>query len=135
MRTAPQDKLTDLILERLEGMMPARRPVALHEPSIGADAWGLVKDCLDSGWVSSAGAYVDRFEQGLADYTGIANAVATVNGTAALHTCVLLAGVRPGDEVLLTALTVVGTANPVAARGAIPHFGDSAGDTLGVSPQ
>ena len=135
MRTAPQDKLTDLILERLEGMMPARRPVALHEPSIGADAWGLVKDCLDSGWVSSAGAYVDRFEQGLADYTGIANAVATVNGTAALHTCLLLAGVRPGDEVLLPALTFVGTANPVAAMGAIPHFVDSAGDTLGVSPQ
>jgi perosamine synthetase len=135
MRTATQDKLTDLILERLEGMMPARRPVALHEPSFGTDAWGLVKDCLDSGWVSSAGAYVDRFEQGLADYTGIANAVATVNGTAALHTCLLLAGVRPGDEVLLPALTFVGTANPVAAMGAIPHFVDSAGDTLGVSPR
>lgn len=135
MCTATREKLTDLILERLEGMMPAQRPVALHEPSFGADAWGLVKDCLDSGWVSSAGAYVDRFEQGLVDYTGIANAVATVNGTAALHTCLLLADVRPGDEVLLPALTFVGTANPVAAMGAIPHFVDSAGDTLGVSPQ
>jgi perosamine synthetase len=135
MYTATQDSLADRILERMECVLPAQRPIPLHEPSFGTGAWGLVRDCLDSGWVSSAGAYVDRFEQRLADYTGMAHAVATVNGTAALHTCLLLAGVQPGDEVLLPALTFVGTANAVAAMGAVPHFVDSAPDTLGVDPQ
>lgn len=132
---AGTDKLTDRVLARLERMLPAQRPIALHEPSLDSGAWELVKDCLDSGWVSSVGAYVDRFEQGLGDFSGIAHAVATVNGTAALHTCLLLAGVEAEDEVLLPALTFVGTANPVAAMGAIPHFVDSAGDNLGVDPR
>jgi perosamine synthetase len=128
------DNLTDRILDRLEHLLPAQRPVALHEPAFEASAWEKVKDCLDSGWVSSVGAYVDGFERGLADYTGIPHVAATVNGTAALHTCLVMAGVRPGDEVLLPALTFVGTANPVAAMGAVPHFVDSASDTLGVDP-
>ncbi len=132
MAAAAQDNLIDRILDRLEHLLPAQRPVPLHEPQFQANAWEKVKDCLDSGWVSSVGAYVDAFEQGLADYTGITHAVATVNGTAALHSCLLLAGVRPDDEVLMPTLTFVGTANPVAAMGAVPHFVDSAPDTLGV---
>jgi perosamine synthetase len=134
MQAAQQDNPAERILERLQGLLPAQRPIALHEPALQANAWEKVKDCLDSGWVSSVGAYVDAFEQGLAGYTGIPHAVATVNGTAALHTCLLLAGVVPGDEVLLPALTFVGTANPVAAMGAVPHFVDCARDTLGVDP-
>jgi len=122
------------ILERLESVLPSERPIPLHEPALDASAWDNVKDCLDSGWVSSVGAYVDAFENGLADYTGIPHSVATVNGTAALHTCLLLAGVEADDEVLLPALTFVGSANPVAAMGATPHFVDSAPDTLGVDP-
>lgn len=129
-----QDNLVDRILDRLEALLPAQRPVPLHEPAFEANAWAKVKDCLDSGWVSSVGAHVDAFEQGLAACSGLPHAVATVNGTAALHTCLLLAGVQPGDEVLLPALTFVGTANPVAAMGAMPHFVDSASDTLGVDP-
>jgi perosamine synthetase len=134
MTAMAEHALQQRILARLEALLPAARPVPLHEPSFGADAWAQVKDCLDSGWVSSVGAHVDRFEQDLADYTGIGHAVATVNGTAALHTCLLLAGVKPGDEVLLPALTFVGTANPVAAMGAVPHFVDSDHATLGVDP-
>jgi len=134
MQATQQDNPAEHILERLQGLLPAQRPIALHEPALQANAWEKVKDCLDSGWVSSVGAYVDAFEQGLAGYTGIPHAVATVNGTAALHTCLLLAGVVPGDEVLLPALTFVGTANPVAAMGAVPHFVDCARDTLGVDP-
>jgi len=134
MDAASPHNLTERILARLEGLLPARRPVALHEPAQLDAAWPQVKDCLDSGWVSSVGAYVDGFEQGLSDFTGIPHAVATVNGTAALHTCLLLAGVQPGDEVLLPALTFVGTANPVAAMGAVPHFVDSDPATLGVDP-
>lgn len=124
----------DSILAQLEAMLPVQRPIPLHEPTFPANAWALVKDCLDSGWVSSVGAYVERFEHELSEVTGVSHVVATVNGTAALHTCLLLAGVKPGDEVLLPALTFVGTANPVAAMGAVPHFVDSAPDTLGVDP-
>lgn len=132
--SAAPDNLVDSVLDRLEHLLPAQRPVALHEPAFEASAWVRVKDCLDSGWVSSVGAHVDGFEHGLADYTGIPHVSATVNGTAALHACLLLAGVQPGDEVLLPALTFVGTANPAAAMGAVPHFVDSARDTLGVDP-
>jgi perosamine synthetase len=134
MHDADVDNLVESVMARLQGLLPSTRPIPLHEPALRPNAWERVKDCLDSGWVSSVGAYVDQFEQGLAECSGIGHAVATVNGTAALHTCLLLAGVQPGDEVLLPALTFVGTANPVAAMGAVPHFVDSAADTLGVDP-
>jgi perosamine synthetase len=106
--------------------------IALHEPEFSERAWTYVKDCLDSGWVSSVGAYVDRFEHDLVRFTGAAHATATVNGTAALHICLLLAGVRPGDEVLVPSLTFIATANAVAYAGAVPHFVDSEPATLGV---
>lgn len=107
-------------------------PVALHEPCFAGNEWTYLKECLDTGWVSSAGKYVDRFEQALAEYTGSKYAVAVVNGTAALHVCLNLAGVVPGDEVLVPALTFVATANAVIYRGAVPHFVDSEEKTLGL---
>lgn len=110
---------------------PARQ-LALHEPEFAGREWELVKDCIDTGWVSSAGAYVDRFERQLEAYTGAAHAIATSNGTAALHACLLLAGVRAGDEVLLPALTFIATANAVSYVGAMPHFVDSEPESLGV---
>lgn len=128
-------KPSDAILDTLRDLLPERRPIGLHEPEFGDTEKALVADCLDSGWVSSVGQYVDRFEQALAEVTGIPHAVATVNGTAALHTCLILAGVRPGDEVLLPALTFIGSANPVAQLGATPHFVDCEAETLGVDPQ
>lgn len=127
--------LTDSILTILSDLLPSQRPIGLHEPSFGDTEKALVADCLDSGWVSSVGQYVDRFEQDLADYTHIPHVVATVNGTAALHTCLILAGVQAGDEVLLPALTFIGSANPVVYQGAVPHFVDCDRDTLGVDPQ
>lgn len=110
-------------------------PVALHEPRFNGNEWSYLKECLDSTFVSSVGKFVDRFESDLAAYTGARHAVAVVNGTAALHVALKLAGVCPGDEVLLPALTFVATANAVAYCDAIPHFVDSAEDTLGVDPQ
>ena len=86
------------------------KPVALHEPSFRGNEWAYVKECIDTGWVSSVGAFVDRFETELADYTGVKKAVATANGTAALHICLLLVGVEPGDEVLTPALTFIASA-------------------------
>lgn len=110
-------------------------PLSLHEPEFGAREWALVKDCLESGWVSSIGRYVDAFEQQLAAFTGANHAVAMVNGTAALHVALLLAGVGRDDEVLLPALTFVATANAVAYCGAQPHFVDCESETFGIDPQ
>lgn len=107
-------------------------PVALHEPEFGGREWQYVKDCIDTGWVSSVGSYVERFERELAAYTGAAHVIATSNGTSALHICLLLAGVEAGDEVLLPTLTFIATANAVSYTGASLHFVDSESVSLGV---
>jgi len=126
---------TQKILQALRSVLPAdHAQVGLHEPSFRGNEWTYVKECLDTGWVSSVGKFVDRFEQQLADYTGTKRAVATVNGTAALHMGLLLVGVRPGDEVLVPTLTFVATANAVSYCGATPHFVDSEAGTLGMDP-
>lgn len=107
-------------------------PAVLHEPVFAGNEWVYVKECLDTGWVSSVGKFVDRFEADLVAYTGAKHAVAVVNGTTALHVALQLAGVQPGDEVLIPALTFVATANAVTYCGATPHFVDSEERTLGV---
>jgi perosamine synthetase len=106
--------------------------IALHEPSFTGNEWSYVKECLDTGWVSSVGKYVTQFEQDLADYTGARHAIATVNGTAALHICYLLAGIQAGDEVLMPTLTFVATVNALSYCGAVPHFIDTEASSLGV---
>lgn len=108
--------------------------VALHEPYFGGNEWRYLKECLDSTFVSSVGPFVDRFEADIASYTGARHAIAVANGTAALHVALLLAGVRPGDEVLVPALTFVATSNAVAYCGAVPHYVDSEERTLGIDP-
>ncbi|MBA3041314.1 MAG: LegC family aminotransferase [Alphaproteobacteria bacterium] len=117
-----------------ETAAPDGQSVVLHEPRFAGAEWEYVKDCLDTGWVSSVGAYVDRFEKELAEAFGVRRAIAAVNGTAALHIALMLAGVKPGDEVLIPALTFAATANAVAYCGAIPHFVDSTMETLGLDP-
>jgi perosamine synthetase len=115
-------------------ILPQAGPVSLHEPTLEGNEWAYVKDCLDSGWVSYLGRYVGRFETMLADFTGVNHVVAVVNGTAALHIALKLAGVEPGDEVFVPALTFVATANAVTYCGATPHFVDSEASTLGLDP-
>jgi len=127
---------TENILNALRKVLPERgSPVALHEPCFSGNEWVYVKECIDTGWVSSAGKFVDRFEQQLADYTGVKRAVAVVNGTAALHVCLGLVGVEQGDEVIMPTLTFIATANAVSYCGAIPHFVDSEETTLGLDPR
>jgi perosamine synthetase len=109
-------------------------PIALHEPTFSGNAWQYVKDCIDTNWVSTVGKYVMRFEQLLEQRTGARHVIATVNGTAALHISLLLAGVQSGDEVLMPALTFVAPANAVAYCGAVPHFVDVDSTSLGVCP-
>ncbi len=108
--------------------------VLLHRPFFPPAAWEYVKDCLDSGWVSSAGSYVTRFEEMLSRETGCRRSVAMVNGTTALEICLLLAGVRRGDEVLCPSLSFVATANAISHCGAAPHFVDVCPQRLSVSP-
>ena len=122
------------IINTLKSVLPKKEYIPLHEPEFGGNEWEYVKDCLDSGWVSSVGDYVDRFEQMLCDYTGSPYAVAAVNGTAALHICLLLAGVKAGDEVLVPAVTFIATANVVTYCNSIPHFVDVEERTLGLDP-
>lgn len=110
-------------------------PVSLHEPSFVGNEWLYLKACLDSTFVSSVGKFVDRFEADLAVFTGAKHVVAVVNGTAALHIALKLAGVKSGDEVLIPALTFVATANAVTYCGATPHFIDSESCTLGVDSE
>jgi perosamine synthetase len=110
-------------------------PLTLHEPEFAGREQEYAADCIATGWVSSVGAYVDRFERDLATATGARHVVATSSGTAALHICMLLAGVGPGDEVLVPALTFVATANAIAYTGATPYFIDSEPGSLGVDAE
>jgi perosamine synthetase len=113
---------------------PAKELVLLHRPYFPPTAWEYVKECLDTGWVSSAGSYVTKFEHMLAATTGCKRAVATVNGTAALEICFRLVGVQAGDEVLCPSLSFVATANAISHCGATPHFIDVSIDRLSICP-
>lgn len=110
-------------------------PVALHEPCFAGNEWAYLKECLDSTFVSSVGKFVDRLEADLAAFTGARYAIAVVNGTAALHIALKLAGVQSNDEVLIPSLTFIATANAVSYCGAIPHLVDSREIDLGMDPR
>lgn len=107
------------------GVPPAAGVIPLSIPEINGNEWEYVKECLDTNWVSSAGPFVERFEQMVAGYLGARGAVATVNGTAALHIALLVAGVQPDDEVLVSTLTFIAPANVVRYIGAWPVFMDA----------
>ncbi len=112
----------------------SRTLIPLHQPEFNGKERAFLLDCVDSTFVSSVGKYVNQFETMLTEYTGARYAVAVVNGTAALHMALKLAGVEAGDEVLVPALSFVATANSVAYCGAVPHFVDSELLTLGMDP-
>jgi perosamine synthetase len=99
--------------------------IPLAVPEVRGNEWRYVKECLDTAWVSSVGPYVDRFEQMLAQQVGTKHAVATVNGTAALHVALLVAGVCPEDEVLVSTLTFIAPVNAIRYVGAWPVFIDA----------
>lgn len=107
----------------------------LHAPRFSGNEQRYVQECIASTYVSSVGAYVERFEKALATYTGARRAVAVVNGTAALQVALQVAGVQADDEVIVPALTFVATANAVRYLGAVPHFVDSDESTLGLDPR
>jgi len=109
--------------------------VPLHRPVFDGNEKRYLAECIDSNFVSSVGARVTEFEQKIAEFTGARHAVATVNGTAALHVALQLAGTRPGDEVITQALTFIATCNALSYAGAHPVFVDVDLDTMGMSPE
>ena len=127
-----QRNLSSDVVSAINAVVGSGQAVSLHEPRFRGHEWDYLKECLDSTFVSSVGKFVDRFEADLAAFTGVTRAVAVVNGTAALHVALRMAGVTHGDEVLLPALTFIATANAVAYCGATPHFVDSEANSLGM---
>ncbi|MEQ8715198.1 MAG: LegC family aminotransferase [Cyclobacteriaceae bacterium] len=121
------------IIDFIKSKFPDTPFIPLHEPRFQGNERKYVLDAIDSTYVSSVGRYVDDFEVKLAEYTGAKHAVAMVNGTAALHLALLLAGVKREDEVLTQALTFVATANAISYAGAKPTFVDVDRDTMGLS--
>lgn len=99
--------------------------IPLSAPHLGGNEWTYIKDCLDTGWVSSVGAYVTRFEKELAKAAGTSEAVATTCGTAALHVALLVAGVRPGEEVIVSSMTFIAPVNAICYANAIPVLVDA----------
>ena len=127
-------KYSDLI-EFIKKQYPNKNTIPLHEPSFNGNEKEYVLDTINSTFVSSVGAYVDKFEVMMAELTSTKKAVATVNGTSALQVALRLAGVSIGDEVLTQALTFIATINAIIYNGASPVFLDVDLDTMGLSPK
>ena len=108
--------------------------IPLHEPRFVGNEKKYLNECIDSTFVSSVGQFVDKFEERIASYTGAKYAIVTSNGTSALHTALLLAGVERGDEVITQPLTFVATGNAINYCDAQPVFVDVDKDTMGLSP-
>lgn len=111
-----------------------RETIPLSVPSLTGNEWNYLKDCLDTGWVSSVGSYVDRFEQSVSEYVGTQFGVATVNGTSALHLSLLACGVQRGDEVLAPSFTFIAPVNAIHYCGAEPVFIGSDPATFNLDP-
>ena len=109
--------------------------ILLHRPVFEGNERQYLVECIDSNFVSSVGAKVTEFEEKVAEFTGSKYAIATVNGTAALHVAIQLSGVKPGDEVISQALTFIATCNAISYAGAKPLLIDVDLDTMGLSPK
>ncbi|MCU0416110.1 MAG: LegC family aminotransferase [Cytophagaceae bacterium] len=108
--------------------------IPLHEPVFHGNEKKYLNECIDSGFVSSVGAFVNEFEKAIANYTGAKRAVVVVNGTQALHLACVVAGIQRGDEVITQALSFIATANAISYTGATCVFVDVDKETLGMSP-
>jgi len=108
--------------------------IPLHAPYFGGNEKKYLADTIDSTFVSSVGAYVNRFEDMMAEITGAKYAIATTNGTTALHLALIVAGVKRDEEVITQPLTFVATANAISHAEGIPVFVDVDLDTMGLSP-
>jgi aminotransferase in exopolysaccharide biosynthesis len=127
-------KVFEDIVSVIKDAFPKQAFIPLHVPVFPGNERKYVLDAIDSTYVSSVGAYVNKFEQMMCDITGASHAVAIVNGTNALHLALILAGVERGDEVLSQSLTFIATCNAISYLSATPVFIDVDKDTIGLSP-
>ena len=133
------DNYSNILIERIKkvlGNVPSRDKISIHEPDFSnSNAKKYLDSCINTGWVSTAGAWVTKFEDYISKYTGAEYAVAVVNGTVALRLSLFCLGVKQNDEVLMPPLSFVATANSVSHLGAFPHFVDIEPETLGMCPE
>ncbi len=134
MTNKPASNIFTEIIHFIKSLYPDENSVPLHVPRFTGNEKKYVVDAIDSTFVSSVGKYVDLFEEIICEITGAKYAIATVNGTCALHIALKLAGVEPGDEVIAQPLSFVATANSIAHCGAKPIFLDVERETLGLDP-
>lgn len=116
-------------------MHPKPFTIPVSSPDLSDLERRYLLEAFDSGWISSTGSFVDRFEREFAEFVGVAHAISCVNGTAALHLALLALEIGPGDEVIVPSLTYVATANAVRYVGAEPVFADCNPNTWNVDPQ
>jgi perosamine synthetase len=122
--------------KQLESSMRKQREfIPISKPALVGNELKYVTDCVQSSWVSSVGAYVQRFEEAFADFCSTEYAVTCSNGTTALHLALLALGVKPGDEVIVPTLTYVATANAVVYCNAVPVFVDAEPETWNMDPE
>lgn len=130
--------MNNLICRKIKEVCSVDNPeqvIPLHEPDFReTKAWDYVKECIDSGWVSSAGNWVNRFERMIESYTGCEHAIAVTNGTVAIRLALYISGVKPGDEVITSPMSFVATANAICHLGAVPHFVDIETERYGMCP-
>ncbi|MGX8236984.1 LegC family aminotransferase [Exiguobacterium undae] len=122
------------IIKGIKNIHDSKEFLPLHEPIFDEKEVEYVTDCIQTGWVSSVGKYVEDFEKLLAEYTGVKRAVAVVNGTAALQIALKIANVKKNDEIFVPSLTFIATANAISYLQAVPHFVDVSKETLGLDP-
>jgi len=125
----------DDVIDFVRALYGATGNIPLHQPIFIGNEKQYLNDCIDSTFVSSSGKYVDQFEEKIAEYVGVNFAVATSNGTSALHIALILSGVSSGDEVITQPITFVATCNAINYCGAEPIFIDVDQDSMGLSPE
>lgn len=121
------------IIQCIQDIYQSKNVISLHEPTFDTEELKMVTSAINSTFVSSSGEYIDQFENNIRDFTQCKKAVATVNGTSALHACLYLSGVKPGDLVMTQALTFVATCNAIKLASAEPILLDVSKEGLGLS--
>ncbi|WEX08338.1 DegT/DnrJ/EryC1/StrS family aminotransferase [Chelativorans sp. AA-79] len=109
--------------------------IPVYRPRLTGNVTAYVNECLSSGWISSRGEFISKFESGFAEYVGAAEATSVANGTVALHLALVALGIGPGDEVIVPSLTYIASVNTILQAGATPIFVDSLETTLQLDPQ
>ncbi|KAI4448797.1 GDP-perosamine synthase [Eubacterium plexicaudatum ASF492] len=109
--------------------------ISIANPVFNGNEKKYLMECIDTGWVSANGHFVDEFERKFADFCGCRYAISCANGTVSLHLILMALGIGPGDEVIMPVLTYIATANAVRYCGAVPVFVDSEEKTFNINPK